>query len=93
MLKNYFVHVDFNWVISAFSKLIFFLFGTADITGFRLSFRWKGFFAFHHLSRQTLHVPEAVFLTLDQNLISPAFVKPFPLILSLVNYILFFALE
>lgn len=38
-------------------------------------------------------MPEAAVLTLDQNLISPAFVKPFPLILSLANYILFFALE
>lgn len=54
------------------------LFSTADITVFRLSFRWKGFFLkFHRLSQQILHVPEAVFLTLDQNLISPAFVKTF----------------
>lgn len=69
------------------------LFSIADISEFSLSFRWKGFFTFHHLSWQILCVPEAVVLTLDQNLISPAFVKPFTLILSLANDILFFALE
>lgn len=80
-------------VIKWFLKLIL-LFSTAGITGFGLSFRWKSsFLTFHHLPWQILCVPEVVILTLDQNLIFPAFLKPFSQVLSLVNYILFFALE